>query len=779
MIDNYDNLELYKIIDNLIELSNLNITKEKFIDLKIIKDKSELAREMNLMIEFIDLYKYDNGLHLEGLNDIRKYIKSLTMIGIYLESEEVLNIKNNLSIYRRIRNKASKLKDKYKMIWSLVSDVEELKIIEESIDEIIDEEGNIKDVASFTLKDIRRQKININTNIKEKFDNLMNDKELQRAIQEKFITTRNDRYVIAVKTEFKSMIKGIEHDRSSTGSTVYIEPLNIVSLNNKLREYQIREREEIRKILIRITEIIKVKKDEILNIIEILERIDFLNAKTIYSINNKANVPKLVNKMVLHLVQARHPLIDKDIVVPLDFNLQIDDNIMLITGPNTGGKTVTLKVAGLLTIMALSGIPITAHENTEIGYFNNVLADIGDEQSIEQNLSSFSGHVSRLKKILEVANSKTLVLLDELGSGTDPMEGSAFAMAIIDYLNENNIKSIITTHYSEVKAHAFNNVGIKSASMEFDINTLSPTYRLLEGIPGESNALIIATKYGIDYNIISKAQSYISEDNQKVEQMIKSIKEKNDELKLLNENTEILKQELEIQKKEYELKVLEFEEEKNKILKNSFVEAEEYLGKMQTKAKNLIEKISKDELSKEEAKNIQRNLNMLRESIKIDKKSKIVEKEIKLSDINYAVNEEVLLKTLNQNAKILRIMPNNNTVQVQAGILKLVVSINDIAKIRKNNKIGTKRLVATSIKPVKTEIDVRGMIANDAIRDIELYLDKSILSGYNTVYIIHGKGTMVLRKKIREYLSTSHYVSDYKDANQNEGGTGCTIVTLK
>ena len=320
----------------------------------------------------------------------------------------------------------------------------------------------------------------------------MSNKETQRAVQERIITKRNDRYVIAVKTDFKGLIKGIEHDRSATGSTVYIEPINIVSLNNKLREYEAREREEIRKILLRLTEIVKTKKEEILEIKEILERLDFLNAKTIYSVNKKCAVPKVINKEYLKLVDARHPLIDEEKVVPINFSVGNGENIMLITGPNTGGKTVTLKVAGLLTLMALSGIPIPAGEKTEIGYFHNVLADIGDEQSLEQNLSSFSGHVSKIKEIIENSSSKSLVLMDELGSGTDPMEGAAFAMSIIDYLNKKNITSIITTHYSEVKAYAFNSENIKSASMEFDVESLSPTYRLLEGIPGKSNALIIA-----------------------------------------------------------------------------------------------------------------------------------------------------------------------------------------------------------------------------------------------------------------------------------------------
>jgi len=529
-----------------------------------------------------------------------------------------------------------------------------------------------------------------------------------------------------------------------------------------------------------LTEIVKTKKEEILEIKEILERLDFLNAKTIYSVNKKCVVPKVINKEYLKLVDARHPLIDEEKVVPINFSVGNGENIMLITGPNTGGKTVTLKVAGLLTLMALSGIPIPAGEKTEIGYFHNVLADIGDEQSLEQNLSSFSGHVSKIKEIIENSSSKSLVLIDELGSGTDPMEGAAFAMSIIDYLNKKNITSIITTHYSEVKAHAFNSENIKSASMEFDVESLSPTYRLLEGIPGESNALIIARKYGISDEIIENAKKYISEDNRKVEEMIKSIKEKNDELHLLTQELENSKSELLTQKNLYEEKIVNLENEKNKIIKRAYDKADDYLKNIQAKAKSLIEKISKEESKKEDAKNTQRSLNMLRESFIIDKKKNVKEKKVVVKNVDFSEGEEVLVKTLNQNGKILRVMPKDGRVQVQSGILKLVVSMDDIVKIQKKKNNRLKNFAALKrTSQVRGELDVRGMNADEAISEIETYFDRAMLTGYNEVYIIHGKGTMVLRKKIQEYLRTSKYVSEFKDANQNEGGVGCTVVTLK
>ena len=779
MEKNYDVLEFYKIVNELIDLSRLEKTKEKFLDIDIIKEKSVLDKELMLMMEMIDFYKYDDGLELAGLVDITRMMNSIDIIGSYLSAEDLAVLKKNLTIFRISKSRAKNVRDKYRTIWNLFSDVEEVKDIENFISEAINDEGVLKDEASIGLRDVRRQKQNINANIKEKFDELISNKSTQNAIQERIITQRNDRYVIAVKTDFKGLIKGIEHDRSATGSTVYIEPLNVVSLNNKLREYEAREREEIRKILLRLTELVKTKKEEILEIKEILERLDFIDAKTTYSVNKKCIVPKIINKEYLKLVEARHPLIDENTVVPINFELGNPENIMLITGPNTGGKTVTLKVAGLLAIMALSGIPIPANEKTEIGYFHNVLADIGDEQSLEQNLSSFSGHVSKIKDIIENANSKSLVLMDELGSGTDPMEGAAFAMAIIDYLNKKHVTSIITTHYSEVKAYAFNTTGIKSASMEFNVETLSPTYRLLEGIPGESNALIIARKYGISEEVIENAKSYISEDNQRVEEMLKSIKEKNDELETMQAQLKVARTELDKQKSIYEQNMIKLENEKNEIIKRAYEEADNYLKNMQAKAKNLIDKINSEESKKEDAKNAQRSLNMLRESFITDKKKNVKEKKVVTQNVDFAVGEEVLVKTMNQNGKILKIMPNNR-IQVQTGILKLVVSTDDIVKIQKKKTNKFKNFASLKrTSQVRGEIDLRGMNADEAIAELETYMDRAMLTGYYEIYIIHGKGTMVLRKKIHEYLRTSKYVTEFKDANQNEGGIGCTVATLK
>lgn len=773
-----DILEYYKIKNELIDYAILNSTKEKFLDLTLYTSKEKLEEELSLMLDMIDFYKYDDGFSIEVIKDIDTPLKSLEILGSYLETVDLSNIRMDIILYRKCKSRAKNVRDKYKRIYDLFVSSIDTKDLETVLNDIIDDDRNILETASPLLKDVRKQKHIINETIKDKLEGYINDPKFSNAIAEKFITTRNDRYVLAVKTDFKGLIKGIEHDKSSTGNTTYLEPLGIVSLNNRLREYEAREREEIRKILIRITEYIRGKKEEVLSINETLKRLDFLNAKVIFSHNHDCTVPKILTKGTFKLVNARHPFIPKDKVVPISFSIDEKSSLMLITGPNTGGKTVTLKVAGLLSIMALSGIPIPSDESSQILMFDRILADIGDEQSIEQNLSSFSSHVSSIANILKDSTSKSLILLDELGSGTDPIEGAAFAMSIIDYLNNMGCYGIISTHYSEVKAHAYNNQGIKTSSMEFDVKTLAPTYRLIEGIPGESNALIIAKKYGISDDIIQNAKSYISEDNKKVEKMLQAIKKQNEDLELANEKVRALTEELNEKKEEYNKKIFDLEYQKEEILNESIKKADEYIRNMQAKAKALIEKINQEDASKQNVKDTQRSINMLYNSIIEDKKKSSKPSKIKIKDTGFSVGEEILVKSLNKTAKIIKILDTKASLQVQAGILKMVIPIADAIKLKhKNTK--PKGTVIYKRSDSKTEIDVRGMIASEAIHDIESFLDKAVLTGYTLVYIVHGKGTMVLRQKIREYLKTSPYVKEFKDAEQNEGGHGCTVVTLK
>lgn len=772
-------LEFDKLKEEVSNYAYIDETKENILELTPIKEVGPLRRELETTLHFYELLKYDGGVELAGIKDIRNLVKKIELIGTYFYPEDLNILKKNLRVFRLAKTKFEELSDKYRTLYMKTKDIPTYKGVEDLIEKAIDESGEITDDASPDIRDIRRHKRNISDNIKHKFDDIMSNPSYAKAIQERIVTIREGRSVIPIKADFKGVIKGIEHDRSSTGQTIFIEPLSIVSLNNKMRELEVREREEIKKILLRLTDLVRLNKDGIEQIAAIILELDMLYAKSTYALENNCVKANIVEKEILNIVKGRHPFIPKDEVVPLTFSIGRDFDIMLITGPNTGGKTVALKTAGLLSLMALSGMLIPADEKTEIGMFTGIYADIGDEQSIEQNLSSFSGHLKNVQEILEEVNKGSLVLLDELGSGTDPMEGSAFAMAVIDHMKDKKVKSIISTHFSEVKAYGYNEVGVESASMEFNAETLSPTYRLLLGIPGESNALKIARRLGLSPEIIERAEKYISEEDKKVENMIISIKEKSNQLEIMEEEVAKLKEQAKIFKEEYEEKLRRIELEKNDIIKSAYEQSDALVKEAQAKAKALIEKIRKDESKKEELKATEKSLNMLRQAIREDKKKTVVEKKKVIKNLDIVKGEKVYIKSLTGEAVVIKVDKNKGTAQVQAGILKLVVPFDDIKKLEAKKVKKTTKAFVSSRSNAKSEIDLRGKMVDDAIHELEEYLDRAMLSGYNEVYIIHGKGTGALRKGIQNFLKSSRYIESYRDANQNEGGLGCTVAQLK
>lgn len=773
----YTVLEFDKLREEISNYSAIEENHYKILGLEPFKDFSSLNRELDVLRDFTDFLKFDGGLETAGMKDICKMTKKSQLIGTYLDVEDLWDINHNLRLFRVFKNRLDDL-NKYKDLRDKFNDVPILRGIEDTINKAIDNNKEIKDDASLDLRDIRIHKKTLAMNIKRKFDELFNEPQFAKVFQEKIITERDGRSVVPVKADFKGQLKGIEHDRSSSGQTVFIEPLSIVALNNKNRELEIKEREEIRKILLRITNYIRNSKDDIDRVGEAVITLDILNARAMYGIEKKCVVPNINNREILTLVDARHPFIPASSVVPLTFEIGKDYNTLLITGPNTGGKTVALKTAGLLTLMALSGIPIPAHEHSSIGFFTGVYADIGDEQSIEQSLSSFSAHLKNVQEILENVTRASLVLLDELGSGTDPAEGSAFAMAVIDYLKDKKCKSIITTHYSEVKAHGYNEEGIETASMEFNVETLSPTYRLLIGIPGESNALTIARRLGVSEEVINKAKSYISDDNKKIEKMISNIKDKADELDIMKRQVEFLKEAAQRDKEAFEEKLRVLEKEKNDILKEAYEKADRMMKEMQSKAAALVEKIQKEDNKKEDIKNVQKSLNMLRSALQDDKTKTVAEKPKVARKVDFKVGERVFVNSLNQFANVLKINLSKETVQVQAGILKLEVSLDDV-KVVEEKKQKVYNSFSHKKTAVRSEIDLRGKMVDEAVYELETYLDRAVMNSYNEVYVIHGKGTGALREGILNYLKKCPYVKEYRIGGHGEGGLGCTVVTLK
>ena len=773
----YTVLEFDKLREEISNYSAIEENHYKILGLEPFKDFSSLNRELDILRDFTDFLKFDGGLETAGMKDICKMTKKSQLIGTYLDVEDLWDINHNLRLFRVFKNRLDDL-NKYKDLRDKFNDVPILRGVEDIINKAIDNNKEIKDDASLDLRDIRIHKKTLAMNIKRKFDELFNEPQFAKVFQEKIITERDGRSVVPVKADFKGQIKGIEHDRSSSGQTVFIEPLSIVALNNKNRELEIKEKEEIRKILLRITDYIRNNKDDIDKVGEAIITLDILNARAMYGIEKKCVVPNINNREILTLIEARHPFIPISSVVPLTFEIGKDYNTLLITGPNTGGKTVALKTAGLLTLMALSGIPIPAHEHSSIGFFTGVYADIGDEQSIEQSLSSFSAHLKNVQEILENVTKASLVLLDELGSGTDPTEGSAFAMAVIDYLKDKKCKSIITTHYSEVKAHGYNEEGIETASMEFNVETLSPTYRLLIGIPGESNALTIARRLGVSEEVINKAKSYISDDNKKIEKMISNIKDKADELDVMKKQVEFLKEAAQRDKEAFEEKLRILEKEKNDILKEAYERADRMMKEMQSKAAALVEKIQKEDNKKEDIKNVQKSLNMLRSALQSDKSKTVIEKPKVARKVDFKVGERVFVNSLNQFANVLKINLSKETTQVQAGILKLEVSLDDV-KVVEEKKQKVYNSFSHKKTAVRSEIDLRGKMVDEAVYELETYLDRAIMNSYNEVYVIHGKGTGALREGILNYLKKCPYVKEYRIGGHGEGGLGCTVVTLK
>lgn len=773
----YKVLEFDKLREELSAYSVIEENHYKIMNLSPLKDFSSLNRELDILRDFTDFIKYDGGFETAGMKDICKMTEKSQLIGTYLDVEDLWDINFNLRIFRLFKTRLEDL-GKYRDLKDRYHDVPVMRSIEDIINKAIDNNKEIKDDASLDLRDIRLHKKTLSMNIKRKFDELFDEPSFAKAFQERIITERDGRSVVPVKADFKGLIKGIEHDRSSSGQTVFIEPLSIVALNNKMRELELKEKEEIRKILLRITEHVRNNRGDIDAVGEAILSLDILNARAVYGIEKNCVIPNINNREILSLVEARHPFIPADKIVPLTFEIGKDYNTLLITGPNTGGKTVALKTAGLLTLMALSGIPIPAHEHTSIGFFTGVYADIGDEQSIEQSLSSFSAHLKNVQEILESVNRSSLVLLDELGSGTDPAEGAAFAMAVIDYLRDRKCKSFITTHYSEVKAHGYNEEGIETASMEFDVNTLSPTYRLLIGIPGESNALTIAKRLGVSDEVIERAKSYIGDDNKKIEKMIANIKEKADELESMKQQVEFLKAAAQRDRDEYAEKLRVLEKEKNEILKEAYEKADKMMKEMQAKAAALVEKIQKEENKKEDVKNVQKSLNMLRSALQDDRNKNVEQKPKVARKIDYKVGDKVFVNSLNQFANVLKINGGKETVQVQAGILKLEVSMDDVKVVKEKAKKEYNTFSHTKTS-VRNEIDLRGKMVDEAVYELETYLDRAVMNSYTEVYVIHGKGTGALREGILNYLKRCRYVKEYRIGGHGEGGLGCTVVTLK
>lgn len=778
-------LEFDKIINLLKDEIVSELAKDLADKESISFDISEINKRQDQCDEAIKLIIDKSEPPLFGINDITSLIKRLDIGGV-LNPGELLKISDFLRVSRYLKSYLNVDIEEYTYLPRLADDLFSYKKIEDDIDRVIVSENEISSNASPKLSSIRQQIARKKVAIKDKLNSLITDENTKKYMQDSLVTIREGRYVVPVKLESKSKLKGIIHDRSSSGQTVYIEPMSVVNLNNELRELYNDEREEINRILEELSRKVAEKGYEILGNQEILSLIDFIFAKAKLSLKLNATRPIINQNRYINLKEARHPLLDAKKVVPIDIHIGKEFKSLIITGPNTGGKTVSIKTVGLFVLMAQYGLHIPARENSEVGIFENVLADIGDEQSIEQSLSTFSSHMINIVEILKYANSKSLVIFDELGAGTDPTEGAALANSIMESMRRNDITSIATTHYNQLKIYALTTDGVANASMEFNVDTLSPSYKLLIGVPGKSNAFEISKRLGLSQDIIEDASEFISEESVDFENVLKSIEkdrsiiereklELREEIDKYKENNEKLKKEIDKQKNK-----------QDRLIEDAKTEAKQILLNAKENVRLIMDEIKevKEELSSEQARRLQDVNDTLRSSLDetIPGSKSIEIKKAKAPIKSLKVGDSVHADSLNADGTVIDIDKNGKDVLVQIGMMKVKLPKNSLSKSdlqEENQKNKTKKLIRSKSKYVKSEIDIRGKTFDEAQPIIEKYIDDAYLAGLKSVRIIHGKGSGVLREKVKNYLKSKANIKSCKDAAYNEGGSGVSVVEFK
>ena len=667
--------------------------------------------------------------------------------------------------------------------------LEPLTILSNEIERCIISEDEISDDASSTLKHIRRSMGSINDRIHTTLNGLVNG-SLRTYLQDPIITMRGDRYCIPVKAEYRSQVQGLIHDQSSTGSTLFIEPMAVVKLNNDLKELYAKEQEEIQAILARLSEDAAQYIEEIRGNYRAMTDLDFIFARGALALSMRGSRPILNEEGRIHIREGRHPLLDEKTVVPITVSLGEDFTLLIITGPNTGGKTVSLKTVGLFTLMGQAGLHIPAGDRSELAVFRQVYADIGDEQSIEQSLSTFSSHMTNIVSFLKRVDEHSLVLFDELGAGTDPTEGAALATAILSYLHKRNIRAMATTHYSELKVYALSTPGVENACCEFDVESLRPTYRLLIGIPGKSNAFAISSKLGLPDFIIEDARKLLSEQDVSFEDLLTDLETSRRTIEKERQEIETYRRETEALKQQAEKRREKLEEQRDRILREANEKANAILREAKEVADETIRNFHKFGKENISAAEMEKERERLRKKIKDTSPSSTAntrkaKKQYKPED--FKLGESVKVLSMNLTGTIQSLPDSRGNVTVQMGILRSQVNISDLEIIeepspytpKKLNRTSKGRIGMSKSLSVSPEINLLGKTVDEAVAELDKYLDDAILSHLNTVRVVHGKGTGALRKGIHEYLRRQKHVKSYHLAEYGEGDAGVTIVELK
>ncbi len=740
--------------------------------------------------EAVQVLLKNSGVPLEGLKEVARLIRKTT-IGSFLDPGELLVLLEFFRVSKRMKVFLKKEKDKENLktpiLNGLIREIATFPEIEKRIDRSIISEGEVSDEASIELRQIRRQLSQANDKVRSTLQNFISSSRNQTYLQDQIITLRQNRYVVPVKQEYRNQVKGMIHDQSTSGATLFIEPMAVVDLNNKIKQLKLEEEREIERILREISNEIALRDNEILNNQDILGKIDFIFAKGKMALAMDASSPKVNSQGYVNLKKARHPLLDPEEVVPTNIWIGKDFNILVITGPNTGGKTVSLKTLGLLSLMGQSGLQIPAESGTEITIFDHIFADIGDEQSIEQSLSTFSSHMTNIVEILKNLTENSLVLFDELGAGTDPTEGAALAMAILEKLKSTGTKTVATTHYSELKQYALVHPEVENASVEFDIKTLRPTYRLSIGIPGKSNAFEISRKLGLSSEVIELAKTLITKENLEFEDILRNIESNKSEIESEKLETQRLKREMEDLRKEYKQKIEKVENQKQKMISQAKKEAQTLVKRAKTESEEIIENLRSLEQELDRKK-----VNKEIEKARIKLGNKALEYKDSVKGIQEPANnkppenlkegERVKIISLNQEGYVVSPEDDKGEVQVQAGIMKVNIKTSNLKRLSPQEDKQTKKtskMIKSKSQNIRTDIDVRGKNLEEAMLEVDKYLDDAYIAGLSQVMIIHGVGTGVLKSGLNQMLKAHRHVQSFRGGKYGEGGAGVTIVDLK
>lgn len=787
-------LEYHKIIEKLTEYAASEPGKRLCRELEPSSDFEEIVQAQAETADAVARVRQKGSVSFAGISDIGGSLKRLE-IGSSLSIHELLAVSSLLTCAARAKNygrrQESELPDD--SLDEMFRSLEPLTNVNNEITRCIISEEEVADDASPGLRHVRRQMKITGDRVHTQLNAILNSSRTM--LQDPVITMRDGRYCLPVKAEYKSSFQGMVHDQSATGSTLFIEPMAIIKLNNELRELEIREQKEIEMVLAALSMELVPYVETILINLKLLTKLDFIFARAALARHYNCSMPKFNKNGYIHIKDGRHPLLDPKKVVPINVYLGRDFDLLIVTGPNTGGKTVSLKTVGLFTLMGQSGLQIPAFDGSELAVFDEVFADIGDEQSIEQSLSTFSAHMTNIVRILEKADSHSLCLFDELGAGTDPTEGAALAIAVLSFLHNMKCRTMATTHYSELKVYALTTPGVENACCEFDVETLRPTYRLLIGIPGKSNAFAISQKLGLPDFIIQDAKSRLEEGDEAFEDLLASLEESRVTIEKEREETASYKSEISRLKSRLEQKEERFDERKDKLIRNANEEAQRILREAKETADQTIRQINKLAQSSGVGKELEAERTKLREKLdKVDKNLSLKnEKGPKktISPKKLKIGDGVKVLTMNLNGTVSSLPNAKGDLYVQMGILRSLVNIKDLELLNepaisgpgmdlmKKNNTGSGKIKMSKSFSVSPEVNLIGMTVDEAIPVLDKYLDDAYLAHLPKVRVVHGRGTGALKAGVHKHLKKLKYVKEFRLGDFGEGDTGVTIVTFK